>query len=304
MTPIRVATSLGAFLGRLAGGAMPWRSPTPPALPPAERKASAAGPLIAFESLRQPVWTPRDYAAFAREGFMGNAIVYRCVRMTAETAASVPLLLYRGEEEIPVHPLLDLINRPNPIQVGPEFLEALFGHLLVAGNSYIEAVAIDGEVRELHPLRPDRMKIVPGADGWPEAFEYTVAGRTVRLVGEDVPGVRSILHMKLFHAANDHYGMSPLEAAATAIDLHNTAARWNKALLDNSARPSGALETYEVDILDGDTVVRTLTSSNPSATYTAAELTADFGAPPPAIAVRVYQLSASYGRGSPAAATV
>jgi HK97 family phage portal protein len=47
--------------------------------------------------------------------------------------------------------------------------------------------------------------------------------------------------MKLYHAAHDHYGMSPLEAAATAIDLHNTAARWNKALLDNSARPSGAL---------------------------------------------------------------
>jgi HK97 family phage portal protein len=161
--------------------------------------------------------------------------------MTAETAASVPLLLYRGEEEIPVHPLLDLINRPNPIQVGPEFLEALFGHLLVAGNSYIEAVAIDGSVRELHTLRPDRMKVIPGADGWPEAYEYTVAGRTVRLSGEDVPGVRSILHMKLFHAAHDHYGMSPLEAAATAIDLHNTAARWNKALLDNSARPSGAL---------------------------------------------------------------
>ena len=137
MTPIRVATSLGAFLGRLAGGAMAWRSASPRIARTTEEKASIAGPLIAFESLRQPIWTPRDYAAFAREGFMGNAIVYRCVRMTAETAASVPLLLYRGEEEIPDHPLLDLINRPNPIQVGPEFLEALFGHLLVAGNSYI-----------------------------------------------------------------------------------------------------------------------------------------------------------------------
>ena len=41
--------------------------------------------------------------------------------------------------------------------------------------------------------------------------------------------------------ANDHYGLSPIEAAATAIDIHNTASRWNKALLDNSARPSGAL---------------------------------------------------------------
>ena len=35
--------------------------------------------------------------------------------------------------------------------------------------------------------------------------------------------------------------MSLIEAAATAIDIHNTASNWNKALLDNSARPSGAL---------------------------------------------------------------
>jgi HK97 family phage portal protein len=231
MTSTSVATSLGALLGRWVGRAVPR----------ADTKASAVGPLIALDTLRQPAWTPRDYAAFAREGFMSNAIVYRCVRMIAETAASVPLLLYRGEDEIEAHALPDLIARPNPAQVGPEFLETLFGHLLVAGNSYIEAVAIDDEIRELHVLRPDRIKVVPGADGWPEAYEYTVAGRSVRLAGDCVPGVRSILHMKLFHAAHDHYGMSPLEAAATAIDLHNTATRWNKALLDNSARPSGAL---------------------------------------------------------------
>ena len=214
--------------------------PVSAAAPP-EAKASATGPLIAFESLRQPVWTPRDYPAFAREGFTQNAIVYRSVRMIAEAAASVPLLLYEGDEEIEEHPLLDLIARPNAAPARPDLLEAWYGFLLVAGNAYLEAVAIGGSVRELHVLRPDRMKVVPGADGWPEAFEYTVGGRTVRFGAEPVPGMRPVLHMKLFHPANDHYGMSPLEAAATAIDIHNAAARWNKALLDNSARPSGAL---------------------------------------------------------------
>lgn len=53
--------------------------------------------------------------------------------------------------------------------------------------------------------------------------------------------MRPVLHLRLFHPANDYYGMSPIEAAAKAIDLHNTASDWNKALLDNSARPSGAL---------------------------------------------------------------
>ncbi len=206
-----------------------------------DAKASHTGPLIALESLHQPVWSPRDYATFAREGMMQNAIVYRAVRMVAEASASVPLLLYEGDAEIEAHPLLDLMARPNPVSTRPDLLEAWYGTLLVSGNAYLEAVAISGEIRELHALRSDRMKVIPGLDGWPEAYEYTANGESVRYAGEVASGVRPILHVKLFHPANDHYGLSPLEAAATAIDIHNTSARWTKALLDNSARPSGAL---------------------------------------------------------------
>ena len=203
------------------------------------KKASRAGPLIAFEHLRRPVWTPRDYTAFANEGFMQNAIVYRCVRMIAECVATVPLLLYDGDQEIEDHPLKDLIRRPNAHESYPDLLQRLVGYLLVSGNAYVEAVAVpdadrihapdavwasDGaRVRELHVLRPDRMQVIPGPDGWPEAFDYTVAGRTVRISGDVVEGVRSVLHLKLFHPSNDHYGLSPLEAAASAIGLHNTA---------------------------------------------------------------------------------
>jgi HK97 family phage portal protein len=199
------------------------------------------GPLIAYQTLGEPVWAPRDYSAFAREGFMQNAIVYRSVRMIAEAAASIPLLLYEGANEIEEHPLLGLIRRPSLDHTGTDFLEAWYGFLLVSGNAYAEAVALDGEIRELHILRPDRMKVIPGTDGWPEGYEYTVAGRSIRFSDEVAPGVRPILHVRLFHPINDHYGMSPIEAAATAIDIHNTASGWNKALLDNSARPSGAL---------------------------------------------------------------
>ena len=57
------------------------------------------GALVALHSAGRPVWTPRNYAALAREGFAGNAIGYRCVRMLAEAAAAVPLLLYDGPRE-------------------------------------------------------------------------------------------------------------------------------------------------------------------------------------------------------------
>jgi HK97 family phage portal protein len=196
---------------------------------------------FAFDRLASPAWAPREYAAFAREGFMQNAVVYRAVRMIAEAAASVPLLLFEGEEEIAEHPLLTLLARPNPGATAADLLEAWYGFLLVSGNAYLEVVAVGGSVRELHALRPDRMKVVPGPGGWPEAFDYTADSKTQRIAGEAAPGVPRILHARLFHPLSDHYGLSPIEAAASAIDIHNTASRWNKALLDNSARPSGAL---------------------------------------------------------------
>ncbi len=213
-----------------------------------EKKASRVGRYMALEGGGYARWTPRDYAALAREGYTRNAIVHRAVRLTAESIGGLSFVLYGGAAEHDAHPLLDLIRRPNPRQDGASFLESLASHLLLAGNAYVEAVGLTEEgglaqsvmqVRELYVLRPDRMKVVPGAGGWPQAYEYTVAGSTVRF--DQNAAQPPILHLSLFNPLDDYYGLSPLEAAAIAVDTHNAAARWNKALLDNAARPSGAL---------------------------------------------------------------
>lgn len=211
---------------------------------PPEGKASRTAALVALLTQGRARWSPRDYAGLAREGFARNAVAYRAVRLISEAAASVPLLLMDGSREVDAHPLLDLLARPNPRATGTEFLESVYGHLLVAGNAYVEAVALGGQVRELYALRPDRMKVVPGPSGWPEAFDYTLDGRTLRIPQDSLlPGAQlpPILHLALFNPLDDHYGFAPLEAAAQALDLHNSAGDWNKALLDNAARPSGAL---------------------------------------------------------------
>ncbi|MBK1625360.1 phage portal protein [Afifella marina] len=206
-----------------------------------EAKASRTGPLIAFSHTGAPVWTPRHYAALARRGYMENAIVYRAVRLVSEAAASVPLLLYEGARELAEHPLLALLARPNPRQAGAELFEAAYGHLLTSGNAYLEAVTgSDGEIREIYALRPDRMKVIAGPDGWAQAYEYSVAGQSLRFQMPE-EGLSPILHLTLFHPLNDYYGFAPLEAAQKALDLHNEASAWNKALLENAARPSGAL---------------------------------------------------------------
>jgi hypothetical protein len=63
-------------------------------------------------------------------------------------------------------------------------------------------------------------------------------------------------------------------------------------------------ERYEIDILDGSNVKRTILSDAPSAVYTAAEQTADFGSPQSSVSLRVFQMSALLGRGTPRTATL
>jgi len=65
-----------------------------------------------------------------------------------------------------------------------------------------------------------------------------------------------------------------------------------------------ASEAYEIDIMSGATVVRTITATTESATYTAAQQTTDFGAPQSSVTMNVYQLSETRGRGHAGAAIV
>ena len=215
-----------------------WRRPFGRRREPApETKQSAAGPLIALSQVGRPVWSSRDYASLARQGFHQNPVAYRCIRMIAEAAASVPFLVMQDGERRDDHPLFQRLKAPNPEQSGAELMEQVYGHLQTAGNAYVEAA---GEAEEFYALRPDRVQVVPGASGWPAAYDYSVGMRTRRLMRE-ADGFSPVLHLKLFSPVDDWYGASPLEAAAYAIDIHTASGGWNKALLDNAARPSGAL---------------------------------------------------------------
>lgn len=205
-----------------------------------ESKASATGPVIGYQGSGRVAWSPRDSVSLTRTGFISNPVGFRAVKLIAEAAAALPLVLQDSERRYEVHPVMDLIKRPNVAQGRAELFEALYGQLLLSGNAYLEAVgAEDGVPGELHVLRSDRISLVPGADGWPVAYDYTVGARKHRFAADE--DFSPICHIKSFHPQDDHYGLSPIMAAATAIDVHNSASRWSKSLLDNAARPSGAI---------------------------------------------------------------
>ena len=188
--------------------------------------------------------TNYQYEDLASEGYMKNAIVYRCVNEIAKGASGVPFKICNAEgDEIENHPAKSLLNRPNPLQSYSEFMNALFGYLLLSGNSYMLKVAgISNVPKELHLLRPDRITISGGRGAMPARYDYKVNGRTEAVYDVDQDsGFSELKQTKLWNPLDDFYGLSPLNAAAVEVDQHNLSSKHNINLLNNGARPSGAV---------------------------------------------------------------
>lgn len=215
------------------------------------RKESQARILTNIRQVGQPVTTPANFMGFTKEGYQKNAIVFKCVDLIASACAGIELELYqkkgKNRKEIEDDPLLDLLAKPNPLQSGPSFIYAVIAYLKLTGNSYIEKSKVGAEIRELWSIRPDLMKIIPDAKGYPGAYQFSVNGLVRQWPVNPINFDCNIAHLKTFHPNNDWYGMSPLEAAMLSLDSSNAANRWNLALLQNSATPSGVLQMKTSD---------------------------------------------------------
>jgi HK97 family phage portal protein len=216
-----------------------------------EVKESATGRVMVVTP-GQPVWSDRSYKAFSEEAYRRNVIAFRSIQAVADAVASVPWTAWRANQELETHPILDLINNPNPRDSKSQYLHQKVGFLFLSGNSYEEHVEQSGAIRELYQLRPDRMKIIPGPYGFAQGYEYTVGQRKVRFEVDPVTLRGPVRHLKLFNPTDDWYGLSPIEAGAYAVDTHNAAGAWMQSLLQNSARPSGALVVKDDKTLGDD----------------------------------------------------
>lgn len=175
---------------------------------------------------------PFEYSHEVRRAFLDNPIAQRAVRIVAEGAGSAPLLC-----SVP-----DVQKLICTSSAGQSLLETLAAHMLLHGNGYIQIRrGADGRPVELFALRPERISVVAGADGWPAAYRYKVGNTSLTLPVEDEDGWPAIIQLKAFHPCDDHYGAGCLGAASQAVAIHNAASAWNRSLLENAARPSGAL---------------------------------------------------------------
>ena len=211
------------------------------------RKAGAVPRPALLRGLR--LWSgdgagwPRSYEAQVREAFLGNPVAQRAVRLVAEAVASV--VVYAEPAAPAGSARSPSTSEAVAVLVTPALLETVTTQLLLHGNAFVQVLQ-DGEgaPAQLFALRPERVSVETDASGWPTAYLYKVGEARLSVPARDGLGRPGLVHIRALHPLDDHYGLGCLGAAAGAVAIHNAATKWNTALLDNAARPSGAL-VYE-----------------------------------------------------------
>ena len=173
-----------------------------------------------------------DYGRAVTTAFVRNPVAQRAIRIVAEGVGSAPLCASDPA-------VARLVGHAGN---GQSLMETLAAHLLLNGNAYLQIIKDGaGTPVDLFALRPDRVSVEPGEDGWPAAYRYRVGDTALTIALEDADGWPNIVHIRGLHPTDDHYGAGSLSAADQAVAIHNAASAWNRALLENAARPSGAL---------------------------------------------------------------
>jgi HK97 family phage portal protein len=198
--------------------------------------------------MNRPIkWYDNNYASYVQNGYMQNVIAFRCVNMISKQASCIPIKIYKRlknntKQYQTSHVLYDLFKKPNENEGYASFMERVFSMLLISGNVFIllEKTQTSGIPLSLKVLRSDRVTILSNSNG-DICYKYYNEETKEILEYTNTCEDKTILHIKSFNPLNDHYGLSPFEVAKYAIEQHNESSRFNKALLENFARPSGAL---------------------------------------------------------------
>ena len=210
-----------------------------------KQQVSTGGPpSVVMDTPASASYTPKNSRNFAQYGYMGNGVVFRAVSLLAQTAASIPIDVYKTtgkRTKLEDHPLVTLLKKPNAEQAHGAYFEALISHWIISGTAYIFGSVPGKNTPEtaakpigLYQLRPDLVELHQETDGTLLGYKYQIKNKTI-----EYP-VWKVHPLAFFHPLDDFYGLSPILVAAAIVDRQNEGEKYNIALIQHAARPAGA----------------------------------------------------------------
>lgn len=209
-----------------------------------------------------PYVLPANIDKYINDGYQANAIVYSIINLITSNAANVRNMwvLYKTNdskainkykrcdplsikgmsikgsklEEVESHPILDLLNRPNPMMSGSEFIEAAIGYRLLTGMRYIYGFGPDvginkGRFTELSVLPSQLIQIELDRQGLPAFYKWVNSANRYSMPADQV-----LYSRKWNPNYNSYpYGMSPIQAARAVLTQSNDSYTASSKLLQN-----------------------------------------------------------------------
>ena len=168
---------------------------------------------------------------------MQISAVWACVKLLAETVASLPVNTYKktanGRELAPDFWFAQLMSRkPNRYQTRVEFFETLMLNLALHGNAYCKIVRVGGKIRSLLPIMSSQVEPMLLPDG-SVVYQYQSDG------GMEVYSSESIWHVKLY--GNGIIGKSPIAFGRNMIGVAQAAEKTVTKIYTNGGKRSGVL---------------------------------------------------------------
>jgi HK97 family phage portal protein len=197
-------------------------------------KRSMASSDAFFVQSKPTTWTEWRIDNAVKNGYKINPWVFRAIQLISQNASGVPWVVY-DDKMSPVweHPISLLFKRPNPHFSRQKLMELVVSWLELSGNAYLKLIFVNGQVKEIWPISPDRISPVPSTD----PSKFIDGYKVVRDGGAEVidPDFNdeNILHIKLFDPSNPYLGISPLQAASKSVDLDNAQLEWNTSTMQN-----------------------------------------------------------------------
>lgn len=197
-----------------------------------------------------------SFRSLTREAYQKNSAFFACVSALTFGASEAPLIvLDMNELPLPVHPLRQLLRRPNPIMTWSEFETMIIAYMAIGGNAYGHKVRAKGSKRvvELWPYHAGQVVPVPGGPLWIQGWTYDDGSGTLQSIPRE-----DIIHFKWPTPDPDQPWMAqaPLRAAAAEVDADNEASRFLRALLQNDAVPRTIISQSPSRFMNDDEVKR------------------------------------------------
>jgi len=191
----------------------------------------------------KPAYNGVSFETMATQGYRKNELIFSCISKTANSASQVALRVYdkKSQQEIPDHPLRQLIESPNSEMGEYDFWTANVLYEKLGGAAYWEKErSAAGRVVGLWPLRPDWIKPIKSSTEFISYYVYEIPGGTKLPIPKE-----DVLTFKNFDPLNMYQGWPPAAVAARIGDVDNSSTDFIKMFFERGGMPAGILTTTQ-----------------------------------------------------------